>query len=115
MVSEAEAVQPARNVLANLDVRLSQQGRPDPGGQRLAELFPGADAEFAEHLAQVPLDRAPLRNNFAPISGFVCPSAASRAISASCPVSSPAVFTVRLRTFSAVASSGRVEEDRRPR
>ena len=44
-----------------------------------------------------------LRKNWAPISGFVCPSAARRAICASCGVSSSSVSTVRLRTVSPVA------------
>ena len=39
-----------------------------------------------------------LMNSWAPISGFVSPSPASRAICASCAVSSSCVSTVRLRT-----------------
>lgn len=48
-----------------------------------------------------------LRNSCAPISGFVRTSAASRAIWASCAVSSARVSTVRLRTVSPVAASSR--------
>ena len=48
-----------------------------------------------------------LRKSRAPISGFDSPSRASRAIWRSCAVSSSRVSTVRLRTFSPVASSSR--------
>ena len=48
-----------------------------------------------------------LRKSRAPISGFDSPSRASRAICRSCAVSSSRVSTVRLRTFSPVASSSR--------
>ena len=44
-----------------------------------------------------------LMNSWAPISGLVRPSLASRAICASCAVSSPRVVTERLRTVSPVA------------
>src|SRR5690349_9816300 len=39
-------------------VWLGRQQHPLDVGQNPAELFPGADAELGEHLAQVPLDRA---------------------------------------------------------
>ena len=48
-----------------------------------------------------------LRNSWAPISGFVCPVAASLAIWSSCGVRSSIVSTLRLRTVSPVASSSR--------
>ena len=48
-----------------------------------------------------------LRNNSAPISGFVRPSAASRAICASCAVNSSRASTDRLRSVSPVATSSR--------
>ena len=48
-----------------------------------------------------------LMNSWAPISGFVRPSRASRAICASCAVSSSRVSTRRLRTVSPVARSSR--------
>ena len=48
-----------------------------------------------------------LMNSCAPISGFECPSRASRAICASCGVSPSRVSAVRLRTVSPVASSSR--------
>ena len=86
---------------------LGGQGQLLEFGQRLAELFPGADAELGEDLVQVPLDRAPLMNSRPPICVLVCPSPASRAIWASCAVSSLAASRVRLRTVSPVASSSR--------
>jgi hypothetical protein len=48
-----------------------------------------------------------LRKSWAPISGFVCPPAATRATCASCGVSSSSVWAVRLRTVSPVARSSR--------
>ena len=48
-----------------------------------------------------------LRNSCAPISTLVRPPAARPAMCASCSVSSLAVWTVRLRTESPVASSSR--------
>jgi hypothetical protein len=48
-----------------------------------------------------------LMNNWAPISGFVWPSPASRATCASCAVSSSRVSTVRLRIVAPVARSSR--------
>ena len=45
------------------------------------------------------------RNSWAPISGLVRPSAASRAMDASCAVSVPDVSTALLRTVSPVAAS----------
>jgi shikimate dehydrogenase len=48
-----------------------------------------------------------LRNSWVLISEFDSPSRASRAICTSCAVSSPVVWTFRLRTFSPVASSSR--------
>ena len=78
------------------------------GAQRTAKLLPGADVELREHLAQVVLDgpradeqlRADLRVGAAR-------RAASRAICASCAVSSSRVSALRLRTVSPVASSSR--------
>jgi hypothetical protein len=73
--------------------------------QVLAQLSAGADAELGEHLVHSAVRG--LMNSCAPISGFVWPSAASRATCVSCTVSVCCGSLVRLRTVSPVAWSSR--------
>ncbi len=76
-------------------------------GQSPAELFPGADAELREYLAQVPLDGARADVQLGADLGVGVPITGEPGDLASCAVSSPAVLIVRLRTVSPVASSSR--------
>ena len=74
-------------------------------GQRVVQADARADPELGEHLLRCHSTVRGLRNSWAPISGFVSPSRASRAMCSSCGVSSSRVSARRLRTVSPVAWS----------
>ena len=72
-------------------------------------------SSFAKTLLRCHSTVRRLRNSSAPISGLVRPSAARRAMRASCAVNSSRPPTVRLRTVSPVASAHAELVRRRPR